>query len=31
MEENVLKKFNLPELEPERLIEEPELEKELND
>lgn len=29
--ENVLKKFNLPELEPERLIEEPELEKELND
>lgn len=29
--ENVLKKFNLPELEPERLIVEPELEKELND
>lgn len=29
--ENVLKKYNLPELEPERLVAEPELEKELND
>ena len=29
--ENVLKKFNLPELEPDKLVSEPELEKELND
>ncbi len=29
--ENILKKYNLPELDPERLVSEPELEKELND
>ena len=29
--ENILKKYNLPELDPEKLLDEPELEKELND
>lgn len=29
--ENILKKFNLPQLEPDKLIDEPELEKELHD
>ncbi|MBQ8168819.1 peptide deformylase [bacterium] len=29
--ENTLKKYNLPELDPAKLVEEPELEKELND
>ena len=29
--ENVLQKFNLPPIEPDKLLEEPELEKELND
>ena len=29
--EEILKKYNLPELDPERLVSEPELEKELND